>query len=84
VYYHRPSGYYYLFRTQHYGQNAETRVYRSKDPADFGVDDDGKLVATLPVAAPEIVESHGELYIAALMPNLKGIQVARLGWVEKP
>lgn len=73
-----------IFRTQHYGQNAETRVYRSKDPADFGIDDDGKLVATLPVAAPEIVESHGRLYIAALMPNLKGIQVARLGWMEKP
>ena len=24
------------FRTQHYGKNAETRVYRSKDPANFG------------------------------------------------
>jgi hypothetical protein len=80
VYYHRKSGYYYLFRTQHYGRNAETRVYRSKDPTDFGIDDDRYLVETLPVAAPEIVESHGQLYIAALLPSLKGIQIAKLGW----
>ncbi len=84
VYYHKASGYYYLFRTQHYGANAETRVYRSKDPTNFGVDDDRALVETLPVAAPEIVESHGQLYIAALLPSLKGIQIARLGWAPKP
>jgi hypothetical protein len=83
VYYHGKSGYYYLFRTQHYGENAETRVYRSKDPANFGVDDDRYLVETLPVAAPEIVESHGQLYIAALLPSLKGIQIARLAWEPK-
>ncbi|HEX4635142.1 MAG TPA: hypothetical protein VH189_03105 [Rhizomicrobium sp.] len=84
VYYHRQSGYYYLFRTQHYGENAQTRVYRSKDPTDFGVDDDRYLVETLPVAAPELVESRGQLYIAALLPNLKGIQIAKLGWQQKP
>lgn len=84
VYYHRKSGYYYLFRTQHYGENAETRVYRSKDPTNFGVNDDRFLVETLPLAAPEIVESHGQLYIAALLPNLKGIQIAKLGWEPKP
>jgi hypothetical protein len=83
VYYHRPSDYYYLFRTQHYGEKPETRVYRSKDPANFGVDDDRFLVATLPVAAPEIVEWRGQLYIAALLPSLKGIQVAKLGWEQK-
>ena len=42
------------------------------------------FLITLPVAAPEIVGSHGQLYIAAPMPNLKGIQVARLSWVERP
>lgn len=83
VYYHRKSGYYYLFRTQHYGENAETRVYRSKDPTNFGINDDRYLVETLPVAAPEIVELRGQLYIAALLPNLKGIQVAKLGWEQK-
>ena len=36
-------------------------------------------------ARPAVGDAElGEQYIAALMPNLKGIQVARLGWVEKP
>jgi hypothetical protein len=83
VYYDRKSRYYYLFRTQHYGEKPETRVYRSKDPVNFGVNDDRYLVETLPVAAPEIVESHGQLYIAALLPSLKGIQIAKLGFEEK-
>ena len=83
VYYDRKSRYYYLFRTQHYGENAETRVYRSKDPENFGVNDDRYLVETLPVAAPEIFESRGQLYIAALLPSLKGIQIAKLGFEEK-
>ena len=57
---------------QHYGGNAQTRVYRSKDPTDFGVDDDRYLVETLPVAAPEIIESHGQLYISRLAAELGG------------
>jgi hypothetical protein len=35
------------------------------------------------VAAPEIFESQGQLYIAALLPSLKGIQIAKLGFEEK-
>jgi hypothetical protein len=81
VYFHEPSGYYYLFRTQRYGTDAQTRVYRSKDPANFGIHDDRYLVATLPVAAPELVESGGQLYLAALLPSLKGIQIAKLKFV---
>ena len=84
VYLHKASGFYYLFRTQHYGENAETRVYRSKDPASFGIDDDRFLVATLPVAAPEIVDYDGETYMAALLPSLKGIQIVKLTFVNKP
>lgn len=84
VHYHAKSRYYYLFRTQRYGKDSQTMVYRSKDPTDFGVNDDRCLVATLPVAAPEIVEHEGGLYIAALLPSLKGIQIARLAFVPKP
>jgi hypothetical protein len=73
-------GFYYLFRTQRYGKNAQTMVYRSKDPRDFGVDDDRCLVATLPIAAPELVEHEGREYIAYLLPSLKGIQIAKLAW----
>lgn len=84
VYHHKDSGYYYLFRTQHYSQNPQTSVYRSKDRTDFGVNDDRYLVGTLPVAAPEIVEHEGGLYIAALLPSLKGIRIARLKFVPVP
>jgi hypothetical protein len=73
-------GWYYLFRTQSYGQGAQSRVYRSKDPMDFGIDDDRFLVGTLPVAAPEIIEHDGQTYIASLLPSLKGIRIARLEW----
>lgn len=83
VYFHKASGYYYLFRTQHYGRNAQTSVYRSKNPNDFGIDDDRCLVATLPYAAPELIGQGGQLYIATLLPSLKGIQVAKLKWVPK-
>ncbi|HET6452890.1 MAG TPA: family 43 glycosylhydrolase [Armatimonadota bacterium] len=76
--------YYYLFRTQHYGEDARTSVYRSTDPMDFGINDDKCLVCTLPVAAPEIIECQGKHYIACLLPSLKGIRIANLNWVEKP
>jgi hypothetical protein len=83
VYYHEKSAYYYLFRTQSYGEKAETRVYRSRNPTNFGVDDDRYLVETLPVAAPEIIESQGQLYIAALRADLRGIDIARLGFDQR-
>jgi len=76
-------GYYYLFRTQRYGVKAQTGLYRSKDPMNFGIEDDRYFVCTLPIAAPEIILHQGQYYMAALMPSLKGIHIARLKWVEK-
>ncbi len=84
VYYHKASGYYYLFNTQRYGANSQSSIFRSKDPANFGVDSDQYLVGTIPYAAPEIIESEGQTYIAALLGNLKGIQIAKLKFVPKP
>ncbi len=84
VVYHEDSGCYYLFRTQRYGQNAQTSVYRSKDPMDFGIDDDQYLVCRLPVAAPEVIRHEGEWYVASLLPSLKGIRIARLRWAPRP
>jgi len=76
-------GEYYLFRTQKYGQNARTCVYHSRDPLSFGVNNDKEhFVCELPVAAPEIVFLDGEYYLVALLPSLKGIQVAKLKWQE--
>jgi hypothetical protein len=73
-------GWYYLFRTQSYGQGAQSRIYRSKDPLNFGINDDQFLLGTLPVAAPEIIEHEGQTYIASLLPSLKGIRIAKLDW----
>ncbi len=75
-------GNYYLFRTRRYGQHAQTSVYRSQDPLDFGIEDDRCLVCTLPVAAPEIIQHEGKWFIAALNPNLNGIRIARLRWIH--
>jgi hypothetical protein len=76
-----PSGPYFLFRTQLYGGGATTRVYRSLDPKNFGMDDDAHhLVATLPLAAPEIVRVGADYYIAALRGDLAGIQIAHLAF----
>ncbi|MHC4367968.1 MAG: hypothetical protein ACYSW8_10170 [Planctomycetota bacterium] len=75
-------GNYYLFRTQRYGKNAQTSVYHSTNPLNFGIDDDRGFICTLPVAAPEIILHNGQYYIASLMPSLKGIHIAKLKWIE--
>lgn len=75
-------GYYYLFRTQRYGEHMLTNVYRSTDPLDFGVDSDAHYIQELPVAAPEVFEHDGRWYIAHLRRDLKGIQIAPLRWDE--
>jgi len=73
-------GDYFLFRTQRYGADAQTSVYRSPDPFDFGIDDDSRLVGRLPIAAPELIQANGRWYLAALRGDLQGIQIARLEW----
>ena len=81
VVYVEDTGLYYLFRTQRYGKNNVTSIYASPDPLNFGVNDDRYFIGTLPVAAPEIVKHNGRYYIAALLPSLKGIRLAKLKWV---
>ncbi len=76
-------GNFYLFRTQKYGTAAQTMVYYSKDPLNFGVDNDkAHYVCTLPVAAPEIFKYEGQWYMATLLPTLNGIKIGRLTWEE--
>ena len=83
VVYLAENGLYYLFHTQRYGRDAQTSVYASKDPLDFGLDGDAHLVCRLPIAAPELVCHEGSWYIASLLPSLKGIRIARLKWVAR-
>jgi hypothetical protein len=49
---------------------------------DFGVEDDSKFVCLMEVAAPEIVHHEGEWYVAALLPDVQGIRIARMEWIE--
>lgn len=77
-------GYFYLFRTSNYKGDPITTVYRSANPTDFGIEDDSKIVATLPVAAPEIIKRDGKYWIAALNPQLDGIRVTRLQFIPEP
>lgn len=72
-----------LFRNQLYGPNNLNTEYCSDDPLNFGVNDDEFEVGQLPVAAPEIIRYRDEYYIAALMPDLKGIRIARLRFLKK-
>lgn len=74
-------GEFYLFSTQRYGTRAHTTVYASRDPLDFRVEGGrGRMLGTLPIAAPELVKHGGEWFVAALRRDLKGIQIARLAW----
>ena len=87
-----PLGYYYLFRTQSYGQVIDgvtkkvpkTSVYCSKNLYDFGVNDDQYFVGTLEVAAPEIFQYQGQWYIASLLPDLQGVRLAKIQWLPQP
>jgi hypothetical protein len=72
-------GYYYLFRSS--SISFDTFVYRSTDPLDFGINDDSKLVATVPIKAPEIVFHEGEWYISDLH-DFQGIRMTHFTWEE--
>ena len=73
--------YFYLFKTQEYKPGAQqTTIFRSNDPLNFGINTDSLKVKTVSVAAPEIINYKGKYYIAALMPDLKGIRISELSW----
>mgnify|MGYP002624375360 FL=1 len=80
VVFHPESEAYFLFNTQRYGEKNHTTVFRSRDPLAFGVNDASREVATLDIAAPEVVLHEGRYYIASLLPSLKGIRLAKLAW----
>jgi len=75
------SGYYYLFRTENYA-GQRTHVFRSADPADFGIGDaSAHYVGLLAVAAPEIiVDENGAEYITSNHDLTGGTRMCRLVW----
>jgi arabinan endo-1,5-alpha-L-arabinosidase len=75
-------GSYYLFRTADYA-SADTHVFRSDDPADFGIGPAAldKYVGPLAVAAPEIIlDPAGREYITSNHDLQAGTQICRLVW----
>ena len=76
-------GQFYLFRNQMYGEANLNTQYCSPNLMDFGVNDDKYMIGEMAVAAPEIIFHEGEYYMAALLPSLKGIRIAKLKWTEK-
>lgn len=70
-------GLFYLFRAT--STDFKTYVYRSDTPYNFGINDDSKLIATLPIKAPEIILHEGQYYISDLA-DFQGIKLARLRW----
>ena len=75
---------YFLVRTHAYGAEAATEVYESADPLVFGIDDDHRLVTTLPIMSPELVEENGETYAVAFKPDIDGMRIAHLVWDVTP
>lgn len=71
--------YYFLFRSS--SSTGSTFVYRSRDPYNFGVNNDDKLVTELPVWAPEIIFEDGQWYISDI-DDFKGVKLAKLKWGE--
>lgn len=76
-------GRFYLFRNQLYVGRQLNTQYASPDPLNFGVNDDRYEIGTLPVAAPEIIRHNDQYYMAALLPDLKGIRIARLKFTPR-
>ncbi len=73
-------GFYYLLRAS--SVTGKTYIYRSENPYNFGVNDDSKLITTLPIKAPEIIKHEGQYYISDLA-DMQGIKIARLKWEKE-
>jgi len=68
---------FYLFRSS--SMDFNTYVYFSDTPYNFGVNDDSKLIAVLPLKAPEIIQHDGQEFISDLA-DFKGLRLRRLTW----
>lgn len=73
----RYEGFYYLFRAS--SMTFKTYVYRSDNIFDFGTNTDSKLVAELPLKAPELIVESGQWYISDL-DDFRGLRLYTFHW----
>ncbi len=71
-------GFYYLFRAS--SISFTTFVYCSDTPYHFGINEDSKLIAELPVKAPEIVFHNNQYYISDLA-DFQSIKISKMEWL---
>jgi hypothetical protein len=69
--------FFYLFRAS--SITGTTFVYASRDPYHFGIHHDEKLIAELPVKAPELIEQDGQWYLSDL-GDFQGVMLHRIRW----
>lgn len=68
---------FYLFR---WHSDGNTSVFRSDDLLDFGIDNDDKKIASLPVEVARIIRTKQGMYISSLKEDYTGIQLAKFEW----
>jgi len=76
-------GEFVMFRNLYYGEGADSWVYYSTNPLNFGIDEDSKFACTMKIAATEVILHEGRYYLATLNPGLDGIRIARMKWARQ-
>lgn len=70
---------FYLFR---WHSDGNTAVFRSNNMLDFGIDNDDRKIASLPVEVARIIQTEQGMYISSLKEDYTGIRLARFEWQE--
>lgn len=70
-------GYFYLWRAS--SHDFKTYIYRSTDPLDFAPGTDDKLIDTVRLKAPEVVQ-QGERWFITDLHDFQGIRMSELTW----
>ena len=70
-------GFFYLWRSS--SHDFKTYIYRSADPLDFAPGSDDKLIATVKLKAPEVIQ-QGDRWFITDLHDFQGIRMSELLW----
>ena len=59
----------------------KTVVYRSKDPQDFGINDDSKLVTELNEKILELFEYENQWYTTHISEDFQSVLLSKINWI---